>query len=133
MICSMELMGKVAAAAITVSVLGLLLRRYDPELVLLLGAVTAAGALAAALGLLDGLRDLRTLLRSFLGDDAETLMSPVIKCLGVTLLSKFAADLCRDASQSALACAVELTGNLFCVALTLPLLMSVLKIMGGWA
>ena len=124
---------KVAAAAITVSVLGLLLRRYDPELVLLLGSVAAAGALLAALGLLDGLSELRALLRSFLGNRAESLIAPVMKCLAVTLLSKFSSDLCRDAAQSALASAVELAGNLCCVALTLPLLMSVLKILGGLA
>lgn len=123
---------KVAAAAITVSVLGLLLRRYNPELVLLLSSVTAAGALLASLGLLDGLRELRALLRSFLGENAETLIAPVAKSLAITLLSRFAADLCRDASQSSLASAVELAGNLCCVGLTLPLLMSVLKILGGW-
>ena len=129
----MGLMMKVATAAITVAILGLLLRRYDPELVLLLGAVTAAGALLASLGLLDGLKELRALISSFLGDGAESLMAPVMKCLAVTLLSKFASDLCRDASQSGLASAVELAGNLCCVALTLPLLMSVLKILGGLA
>lgn len=123
---------KVAAAAITVSVLGLLLRRYNPELVLLLSSVTAAGALLASLGLLDGLRELRALLRSFLGENAETLIAPVAKSIAITLLSRFAADLCRDASQSSLASTVELAGNLCCVGLTLPLLMSVLKILGGW-
>ena len=124
-------MVKVAAAAIMVSVLSLLLRRYNPELVLLLASVTAVGALFASLGWLDGLRELRTLLRSFLGENAETLIAPVAKSLAVTLLSRFAADLCRDASQSGLASAVELAGNLCCVGLTLPLLMSVLKILGG--
>ena len=123
---------KVAAAAITVSVLGLLLRRYNPELVLLLALVTAAGALLASLGLLNGMRDLRALLRTFLGENAETLIAPLAKSLAITVLSRFAADLCRDASQGSLASAVELTGNLCCVGLTLPLLMSVLKILGGW-
>ncbi len=125
-------MVKVAAAAVTVSVLGLLLRRYNPELVLLLAAVTAAGTLLASLGLLDGLRELRALLRSILGDGAETLMAPVVKSLAITLLCRFAADLCRDASQNSLASAVELAGNLCCVGITLPLLMSVLKLLGGW-
>ena len=127
----MGVMIKVAAAAITVSVLGLLLRRYDPELMLLLGTVTAAGAMLAALGMLDGLKELRVLLRSFLGEGAESLMTPVMKCLAVTLLSKFSSDLCRDAAQSGLASAIELAGNLCCAALTLPLLMSVLKVLGG--
>jgi stage III sporulation protein AD len=55
----------------------------------------------------------------------------MLKCLGIAFISKFGADLCRDASQSALASAVETAGNLCAAALAMPLIISLMTTIGG--
>ena len=127
----MAVMVKIGGAALLTAVVGLLLRRHNPETALLLGAVTALGALLASLGLLNGLRELRGLIRPMLGEGGELLMTPVFKCLAVVLITRFTSELCRDASQQSVAAAVEMAGSACCVSLVLPLLVSVLKILGG--
>ncbi len=121
---------RIAGAALLSSVIGLLLRRHNPETALLLGAVTALTALIASFCLLDGFHDLRALMRPMLGEGNEVLMTPVFKCLAVILVTRFSSELCRDASQQSVAAAVELAGSACCVSIVMPLLISVLKIMG---
>ena len=58
-------------------------------------------------------------------------MKPVLKCLGIAAASKFASDLCRDASQTALASALEYTGGLCAAAAALPAVLNVMKMIGG--
>ena len=51
----MELILKAAASALLTAAVGLLLKKQNPEIALLLGAVTALGILFASLKIVDGL------------------------------------------------------------------------------
>ena len=126
----MELIGKAAACAILAAMVGLLLKKQNPETALLLGAVTVLGILSASMGVLDGLRELRKLVSELLGG-GEAYLAPVVKCLVIGIVTRFAADLCKDSSQSAAASAVELAGTVSAVTVVMPLLTSVLKLIGG--
>ncbi len=54
-----------------------------------------------------------------------------LKALGIGYITSFAADSCRDAGQSALASKAELAGKCAVWMLSLPLVVSVLKIAVG--
>lgn len=127
----MEIILKIGGTALLCSVVCLLLHRHNPEIALLLGAAASLAALISAIRLLDGLRELRTMIRPMLGEGSEVLITPVFKCLAVVLLARFCSELCRDASQKSMAAAVETAGGACCVSIVLPLLVSVLKILGG--
>ena len=127
----MELVMKAASAALLSAVLGLLIKRHNPEGALLLGAICALGILTASLGILDGFSSLRKLFRQSFGGEAEGLLSPVLKCLAISIVSRFSAESCRDASQNAAASAVEFAGAACSLGAVLPLLVSVLKTLGG--
>lgn len=51
--------------------------------------------------------------------------------MAVAIVTKLASELCREASQSAAASAVELAGTLCAFSVALPLIMSMLKMIGG--
>lgn len=55
-----------------------------------------------------------------------------LKALGIGYITSFAADSCRDAGQSALASKAELAGKCAVWMLSLPLVVSVLKIAVGF-
>ena len=99
----MELMIKCAGAGILSAVCVLLLRRSNPEFSFALSAATVA------------VLELR----------------PVLKCLGIASVSRFGADLCRDASQGAVASAVETVGSVCALAVAAPVLLSLLTTIGG--
>ena len=127
----MNLVWKAAAAAIFSAVMALMIKKQNPEAALLLGAVTALGILAASFGLLDGFRDLRRVTVVMLGEEGELFVGPVLKCLGISVITRLTADLCRDAAQNAAASSVELAGTVCAMGTAMPLLMSVLKMIGG--
>ena len=106
------------------------LRAYRPELGLQIAV--SAGVLILMLTL-----DELIALSSFL---SETLvrfqidpgyLKVMLKVIGTAYLAQFAADLCRDAGESADAGKVELAGRVLILALCLPVLMSILEMVGS--
>lgn len=113
------------------SLLAVLLRRNTPELSLLL-SLAAAGAAALLCAEICG--EIGETLRELagLGGMSELLLRPVIKCVGIALISESAAALCRDAQQSAAAGFVELGGALCALYTALPLLRSLFSVIASF-
>ena len=127
----MEPVLRVCAAAICAMLAALLLKKTNPELALLLTVAAVAVVAAAGLTMTEGLRQLRELLRESFGLN-ERYMRPVLKCVAAAIVTKLTADLCRDASRSAAASAVELAGTACALGILSPLLVEMLKMLGGW-
>ncbi len=119
-----------AAIALIRALIGLLLRHYHPELSFSLSAVTLAVILLACGVLLDtvlhAIRDAERIL-----GQSSLQIRPVLKCLGIALTSRLASDLCKDASQGALASALEIAGTLCAAAVSMPTILTVLSMIGG--
>ena len=126
----MALIYKAAAAALTAAILTLLIKKQNPEIGLLLSAVTVMLILLSSTGMLGGILELRNLVKSLTGG-SDLLITPVLKCLGIAIVTRIASDLCKDSSQNAAAAAVELAGSICAMGTVMPLLMSVLKMIGG--
>ena len=121
---------KCAALAVFSSLVTLLVRRVNPEISFVLSAVTVTVLLLACGGVMDELlRALRETQVIFGTSAAE--LKPMLKCLGIAMASRFGADLCRDASQSALAAAVETAGSLCAAAVAMPVILSLMTTIGG--
>lgn len=127
----MELIIKSAAAALTAAAVGLLIKKSNPEISLLLGACTTALIAAAAMGFAKGIKELSQTVQNIAGGSA-TLAAPVLKCLAVAIITKLSADLCKDSSQTAAASALELAGSICAMSIAMPLIISVLKMIGGF-
>ena len=63
--------------------------------------------------------------------DAE-LYGPVLRVVGIAVLVRILAALCRDAGQSALAAKVELAGTVLAFGAALPLFEQVLTFLTEW-
>ena len=125
----MELIYKAAAAALTAMFIGLILKRWNPELATALNLCTICLILMISMEFIAKLRDVvRT--AKLLTDTSELYFSAVLKCLAISLVSKFSADLCKDAGQSALASTVEFAGTVCALCVMMPLLQSALQLIG---
>ena len=121
---------KVAAAAIAAAVCAVVVRRQVPELGLALtvcaGAVIllyCSGALSAAMELMDKLTEA--------GGLSGQVVEPVVKTAGIAIVTRLAADFCRDAKEGGLASAVELAGTAFALVTVLPLMSAVVDLLTG--
>ena len=126
----MELIVKAAALALTAALIGIVLRRTNPELSLLLNICTVVLIMGAALGFTKSFTELAQTVQRIFGV-SETLIKPVLKCVAVAIITKITSDLCKDSSQAAAASAVELAGTVCALCIIMPLLMSMLTAIGG--
>lgn len=125
----MEILIKAAVAGMAGSLMALLIKRSAPELSLALGAAAAGLAALLAMELFGGLKDILELAQTQTGL-STAVTAPVLKCVGVGVITRLSADLCRDAGQSSVASAVEFCGAACAMVLALPLLKTLLQMIG---
>ena len=98
----METVLQIAAVCLVGAVLAAVLRQRSPEAALLLGLAVCAvvGAL-----LLRGLADVLDMLEDLAaaGGLPPELLAPLVKTLGIALVSRLGTEICRDAGQGAMA------------------------------
>ena len=121
---------KCVALAVFSSLVTLIIRRVNPELSFALAGVTTAVLILACAGVMDELLSALRETQLIFGTSAAEFR-PMLKCLGIAIASRFGADLCRDASQSALASAVEMAGSLCAAAVAMPVIISLMTTIGG--
>ena len=126
----MELAFKCAALGMITSLTALLLRRYHPEYSFLLSVAAVTGILLSSASLISALQDALQSIKQALGASSELLL-PLLKCLGISVVSKIGSGLCRDASQSALAAAVETVAVLSAMVIAMPTIASTIRTIGG--
>ena len=112
------------------ALLSAVLRVQRPELALCLSLL--AGALTVGL-LLRQLTPLVAALRRMtaLGGAGEDGLGVVLRGAGICLVTRLAADTCRDAGDTALAGKAELTGRILLLLLAVPLYERILTLIIG--
>ncbi len=123
---------KAAVLAVTGTLCALLIRRSNAELAAVLAMAVCAAAAWLTLGLLEPVLDFVGRAQKLSGLSGAVL-APVLKCVGLALTCRVAADLCRDGGQSAMAGAVELAGAVGALYVSLPLLGTLLDMLGDLA
>ena len=113
----MALVTQAAALCVIAALLGLVLRRSNPEITLLLALTEPLTEL---------LRFLERLAEQ--SGVSRTLLTPLYKTVGIALVVKVGGGLCRDAGESALAAALEFAGTVCALLTALPLLRAVLEL-----
>lgn len=126
----MELILRSAAVLLLSALMALLLKKNAPELALML---SLAALCTVFLSLLNVIRQFRSLFDtvSVLLPDSEIMIRPVLKCLAIAVITKITAELCRDASQNTASAAIELIGTVCALSVAMPLIVSMIKSVGG--
>ena len=124
----MEILTRAAGCAVVGSLLALLLRKYTPELSLAAAIVSGSVIIWFSVNLcaqiVDVLREI-----SLSSGVEEVYIAPVLKCVGIGILSHLSAQTCRDAQQLTIASAVELCAALCALYVSLPLIRSMLSLL----
>ena len=120
----MEQMWKITAVCLIGSILAVLVKKTGPDVGVAV-SVAVIGTVSVMLLRLGGetLSHLRQMLE--LSGLMPELFRPVVKIMGIALLSRLGSDLCRDAGELAIASLVETFGAFGSVVVSLPLFAAV--------
>ena len=111
------------AAGVVAALCAVVVRQKTPEIAVVLVA-------AACVLLLETIRDVMEELAD-LADISPTGLRPMLQTVGLALVTKLAASLCRDAGEGGVASFVEVAGAAAAVLVSLPLLKMVLQLVMG--
>ena len=115
---------------VTLPLLAVLLRRTGPDMALLLALAVCGAGLALLLEPLGALRDFWEEAAGW-GDLPMQLFAPLVKTVGIALVSRTGSDVCRDAGEGGLASFTETAGAALALFVALPLLEAVLQTVVG--
>lgn len=119
---------KIAAAAVAAALCAVVVRRQSPEIALALGIGACALIVLSCSGALESAVELADKLAQTGGLSAQ-VVEPVLKTAGIAIVTRLAADFCKDAKEGGLASAVELGGTALALAAALPLMTAVLDVL----
>ena len=122
----MESVVRLAAAAVAAALCAVVVKQHAREVGAVLALAAGALLLGAALGAIEEVRALADELGELIGL-SPAVLAPVLKTVGIAILTRIAAELCRDAGEGGIAAAAETAGAAAAVLAALPLLRAVLS------
>ena len=125
----MEIMVRIAAVAVTAAVLGAVLKKSVPEFALLLALAAGLWMMALTANALSGALETLRELTGLTGVEEE-LLRPVVKTVGISLVSRLTAEVCRSVGESGVAAFVEIAGSVLALGVSLPMIRAVTILMG---
>lgn len=121
---------RITALAVCGAVSALILKEYKPSFAICIGIICAALLFFEVLQQINYIFVSASQIASRLSVNPE-YMETIIKITGVSCISRFGTEICRDAGQNAIAANLELAGKIIIVVLSLPVLISVINLILG--
>ena len=123
-------MVKIAAIAVAAALCAVVVKKNVAELGMVLALCAGAIILSCSLGALEGVKELMDPLADTAGL-SPAVLAPVVKTVGIAVLTRVSAELCRDAKEGGIAAFVETAGAAAALLVSLPLLKTVLSMVTG--
>lgn len=118
---------KLIGIAIAGAVLSQLLRQYRPELAIAIPILTSVFVIGMCVPYLGAVLEMFEDIAQRAGIELEH-MKIVLKITGVAYICQFAADICRDSGEGAIAGKIELGGKIVIITLSMPVVYSLLSL-----
>jgi len=126
----MEFVIKAAMLAIVTGLIALLIKKSNPEIALLLAIAAVISLLVMSAEIISKVKE-SIVAAVGVSNISPAVITPVLKCVGIGIISRIATDICKDAGQSSIASAVELVGVASALYISMPLMRSLLQVIGG--
>ena len=126
----MVLLIKTVAVCLPAALFAAVLKKDNPAMSVLLGMAAGCVILYSALSVVTDVAD-------FLRDVADetgvsqTVLGVLLKAVGIAVVTRLSADLCKDAGLTGAASAAELVGSAAALYVSLPVMRSVFQMIRG--
>lgn len=125
----MEILFKCAALALLCCLVCLLIRRTNPEISLTVSLAVVTSVVMVTVKISGSFSDIAETAGALIGTD-NVRLDPLLKCVIIAAVTKLTSELCRDSSQNAAAASVEMAGTVCAMAVSAPLMINLLKLIG---
>lgn len=122
--------GKIAALAVVAALCAAVVKKQSPEIAMVLALAAGAMILLSCVQGLSRVLDVLDELAEF-GGLSSAVVAPVVKVAGIAVVTRIAAEICRDAKEGGLAGFVETAGTVLALLTALPLMTAVLSTLDG--
>ena len=118
---------KIIGIGLIALIIIILLKQYKPEFAIYISLLT--GVLILLL-VMDELSGIINLLQTFANKVSinSTFLKLLIKITGIAFLSEFAASICKDAGETAVASKIEIGTKIIIISMSIPIISSLLEI-----
>ena len=125
----MESIMQIAAIAVTAALCAAVVKKQAPEIGTVLALMTGVLILLLSYPAIKSIKELMKTLSETAGL-APAILTPVIKTAGIGIITKVAAELCRDAKEGGIASFLETAGAALAMVVCIPLVEAVLSMIG---
>ena len=126
----MEILLKAAVVGAASALLTLVIKKSNPEMALLLSLTAGCVIVIFALRFIGRTREVIDTAAQTAGL-SPAVIAPVLKCVGIGVITRLCCDICKDADAGAIASSVELAGAAAALYIALPLLQTLLQMISG--
>lgn len=126
----MELLLKIAAGAVSAALCAAVLRRNGAEFAVVVMLAAGIWVMSIALQALGEVVSALSRLSRLAQIDAG-LIEPVIKVVGLSVITRISGEVCRAAGEGGIAAFVEVAGTFLALAAALPLVNAVVEMVSG--
>ena len=120
-------MSRIIGIALIALVFGIFLKQYNKTAALLITLVSSVLIFCQAASSLAG--ELKSVTAGI--SESAAYLKIMFKVLVIALVTQIVSDMCRDSGESALAGQTETAAKIMIVAVVLPLIQAVLKVISG--
>ena len=124
----MELMLKIAGGAVAAALCAVMLRKNGPEFAVIVMLTAGTWILTMAAQTLGETVDALSRLTRIARLENE-LVQPVVKVVGLSVITRVAGESCRGAGEAGIAAFVEVTGVFLSLAAAVPLVNAVVEML----
>ncbi len=118
---------KIAGIGLAAAVLAVFIKNWKPELAMQVSLVATVIIFASVLPYLKILIDMLKDISVQAGIEVRYI-SIILKVIGIAYVAQFAAELCYDAGESAVASKIEVAGKVIIMTISMPVIYSLLEV-----
>lgn len=117
---------KIIGVGFVAVIIIVILKQYRPEFAIYVSILTGVIILLMLVSQISGILDL---LRNIASKSSinSGFLKILIKITGIAILTEFAVSICKDSGESAIASKVDIGGKIIIVALSMPIVQSLLE------
>jgi len=128
----MDLIIKAVVIGVTGTVLMLIIKRTNPEMSTVLALAICAVIVGMTMKIFSSVTEVLDLVELESGF-SSAYTAPILKCVGIGITARIGSDICKDSKQEAVASAVEICGAVCALYVSLPLIKTMLRMIGELA
>lgn len=113
---------QIAAVGLAAAVLAVMLKKYHPELAML---ISVAAGIVILFGAISQLQQVLLFFQEIVRRSGiePQFFSIILKTIGIAYVSEFAMEVCKDAGENGIAAKVELAGKVLILAAASPVML----------